>query len=227
MTRFPRTFVIALAAAALLPVTVRAQERYLVTLRSGFSMEASRLEERGNQLVLGLGEGEILFAVSEVATVTVLPSPEPAPAAAPEAPAAVPTPDIEALIRGASERHGIPEAFVRSVAEAESALRPDAVSPKGAQGVMQLMPDTARALGVDPYDPAENIEGGAKLLRELLLRYQNDPDQVRRALAAYNAGQGAVKKYNGVPPYRETQQYVERVLRRYSQKTQAAPTNVQ
>ncbi len=84
---------------------------------------------------------------------------------------------------------------------------------------MQLMPTTARQLGVDPSEVRENIEGGTRLLRDLLVKYQNDPDQVRKALAAYNAGPGAVKKFNGVPPYRETRTYVDRVLRAYQDKT--------
>jgi len=105
--------------------------------------------------------------------------------------------------------------FVASVARAESASRTDARSPKGAIGVMQLMPGTAKELGVDPHDVRQNIEGGTKLLRDLLIQYQNDPDQVRKALAGYNAGPGAVARYGGVPPYRETQNYVEKVLKQY------------
>ena len=111
--------------------------------------------------------------------------------------------------------NGLPPAFVHSVAKVESALRSDAVSPKGAIGIMQLMPATAAALSADPHDPAQNVEAGARLLRELLIKYENYPDQVRRALAAYNAGSGAVDRYNGVPPYRETQAYVEKVLQNY------------
>jgi soluble lytic murein transglycosylase-like protein len=130
---------------------------------------------------------------------------------------------VPELLRDAAARHGLPEAFVRSVAQAESGLQPAAVSPKGALGVMQLMPSTAAALGVDPQDPAANIEGGVRLLRTLLLQYQNYPDQVRRALAAYNAGQGAVQRHNGVPPYRETQVYVERVLSRYRRQGTVEP----
>ena len=106
----------------------------------------------------------------------------------------------------------MPPAFVESVAEVESALRPDAVSPKGAIGVMQLMPDTAKALSADATDVAQNIEGGVRLLRDLLLRYDGD---VVKALVAYNAGVGAVSRYGGLPPYPETQTYVDKVLRTY------------
>lgn len=116
------------------------------------------------------------------------------------------------LLRDAANRSGLPPAFVESVARVESALRPDAVSPKGAIGVMQLMPDTARALDANPTDTAQNIDAGVRLLRELLLRYDGD---VVKALAAYNAGTDAVSRYRGVPPFPETQIYVDRVLRTY------------
>jgi soluble lytic murein transglycosylase-like protein len=101
---------------------------------------------------------------------------------------------------------------VHSVVAAESAYRPDAVSPKGAIGLMQLMPATAKAYGVDPHDPEQNVDAGTRYLRDLLLKYDHG---VFSALAAYNAGPGAVAKYNGVPPYRETQAYVNRIYRSY------------
>jgi soluble lytic murein transglycosylase-like protein len=97
----------------------------------------------------------------------------------------------------------------------ESAYQTNAVSPKGAIGVMQLMPGTARYLQADPHNVEQNIDAGTRLLRELLLKYQDHPDPVRRALAAYNAGEGAVQRHNGVPPYRETQNYVEKVIGKY------------
>jgi soluble lytic murein transglycosylase-like protein len=106
----------------------------------------------------------------------------------------------------------LPLAFVDSVARVESAFRSDAVSPKGAIGVMQLMPGTAREMDADPNDPAQNIDAGVRLLRDLLVKYDGD---VIKALAAYNAGPGAVERYGGVPPYPETQHYVDRVLRTY------------
>lgn len=120
--------------------------------------------------------------------------------------------DPRTLLRDAASRSGLPSAFVESVAQVESALRPDAVSPKGAMGVMQLMPATARALDADPADPAQNIDAGVRLLRDLLVRYDGD---VVKALAAYNAGEGAVSRYGGIPPYPETQNYVDKVLRTY------------
>ncbi len=94
-------------------------------------------------------------------------------------------------------------------------MKQSATSPKGAIGVMQLMPGTAKALDADPHDTEQNIDAGTRLLRELLVKYDGD---VVKALAAYNAGPAAVNKYNGLPPYRETQDYVNKVIRDY-QKT--------
>ena len=94
-------------------------------------------------------------------------------------------------------------------------MNQNAVSPKGALGVMQLMPQTARALGADPTDMEQNIDAGTRLLRDLLVRYNGD---VVKALAAYNAGEGAVDRYNGLPPYPETQNYVNKVIHGYIDK---------
>ena len=91
-------------------------------------------------------------------------------------------------------------------------MKPNALSPKGAIGVMQLMPATAKAMDADPNDTAQNIDAGTRLLRELLVKYDGD---VVKALAAYNAGPGAVDKYHGLPPYRETQMYVNKVIQDY------------
>jgi soluble lytic murein transglycosylase-like protein len=130
-----------------------------------------------------------------------------------EAPAGT---DLRALATAAAKRHGLDPALVLAVANVESGLRPSAVSPKGARGLMQLMPPTARDMGVtDVFDPLQNLEGGTRYLRELLSRYDGD---LKRALAAYNAGPGAVDKYKGVPPYRETLAYVRRVLEKYQKK---------
>lgn len=120
------------------------------------------------------------------------------------------------FIEAAAKRYDIEEALLRAVIHAESAFNPKAVSPKGAQGLMQLMPPTARELGVsDAFSPEQNIDGGARYLAGLLARYKGDE---RLALAAYNAGEEAVKRFGGVPPFRETQEYVPKVLelrRRY------------
>jgi len=121
--------------------------------------------------------------------------------------------DVGGFITKAAQKYGVDPKLVSAVAEAESGYRPDAVSSTGAVGVMQLMPDTAAALGVtNSYDPQQNIDGGTKYLKEMLNDFGGD---VRKAVAAYNAGPQAVKKYNGVPPYAETQNYVNKVLDLY------------
>jgi soluble lytic murein transglycosylase-like protein len=113
------------------------------------------------------------------------------------------------IIDKVSAAHDVPANLVRAVIQVESAYHERARSPKGAMGLMQLMPATARQFQVaDPYDPAANIEGGVKYLKSLLERLP-----VALALAAYNAGEAAVQRFNGVPPYRETQDYVARILR--------------
>lgn len=112
------------------------------------------------------------------------------------------------LADAAADKYGLPRHLVRSVMAAESAFQPLALSPKGAIGLMQLMPGTAAELGVDPYDPAQNVDAGARYLRDLLSKYDGG---LRHALAAYNAGPAAVDRYNGVPPYRETVNYVFRI----------------
>jgi soluble lytic murein transglycosylase-like protein len=112
------------------------------------------------------------------------------------------------LADAAADRYGLPRALVRSVMAAESGFEPLAISPKGAIGLMQLMPGTAQVLGADPHDPAQNVDAGTRYLRDLLEKYNYG---LRHALAAYNAGPGAVDKYNGVPPYRETIDYISRI----------------
>lgn len=122
--------------------------------------------------------------------------------------------DLDSLIQQTALRHGLDPALVRAVVAVESGFRADAVSRKGAQGLMQLMPGTAAALGVaDPLDAAANLDGGSRYLGRLLAEHDGD---LRKALAAYNAGPGVVRRYDGVPPYPETRDYVRRVLRRYS-----------
>jgi len=120
---------------------------------------------------------------------------------------------LEELAVAAARRHGLDPALVLAVVQVESGFRPAAVSRKGARGLMQLMPGTAAELGVaDAFDPEQNLDGGARHLGSLIARYQGD---LVKALAAYNAGEGAVERHRGVPPFVETRAYVKNVLRRY------------
>ena len=195
-------------------------------LRTGFRIHAERHEITGAELRLYTSTGVIALPVAQVASFeaddyTPPPPPaQPAPAAATTAVALSP----RELVRKAARGQDLADEFVplaESVAGVESAFQVHAVSPKGAVGVMQLMPATAAKLGADPYDAAQNVAAGVRHLRDLLLRYQDKDDQVRWALAAYNAGAGAVERYQGIPPYRETRLYVEKVLDEYRKRKAA------
>jgi soluble lytic murein transglycosylase-like protein len=183
-------------------------------LSNGARMHVDRHEIDGTRVRLYNSTGYIEMPANTV-TGFELEDPTPVePATAPE-PAAVPVParvpaalSPAELADAAADKYGLPRALVRSVMAAESGFQPDVVSPKGAIGLMQLMPQTAQDLGVDPYDPAQNVDAGVRYLRDLLNRYEGGR---WRALAAYNAGPGAVDKYGGVPPYRETIDYINRI----------------
>ncbi len=132
---------------------------------------------------------------------------------------------INAVVESIAAQHSLPPQLIHSVIQVESNYNPNAVSPKGAQGLMQLIPATARRFGVsDAFDPVANIEGGAKYLKYLLDLYNND---YRLALAAYNAGEAAVAKYGDVPPFAETRNYVVQVGRRLEQAQKAAAAQKQ
>lgn len=120
---------------------------------------------------------------------------------------------IKEAVKEASKTYGVDEALVLAIIKQESAFNPQAVSPVGAQGLMQLMPETAQYLGVkDPFDIKQNIMGGAKYIKQLLEQFNGD---LKLAIAAYNAGPGNVQKYGGIPPFSETQNYVSKVLSYY------------
>jgi soluble lytic murein transglycosylase-like protein len=121
--------------------------------------------------------------------------------------------EVNGIVDHYSSIYKVPSGLVRSVIKAESNYNPDAVSPKGAKGLMQLMPSIIKDMNVDnPFNPSDNVKGGVKLLKELLDEYNGD---YKKAIAAYNAGRGAVKKYDGVPDYKETKAYVKNVINSY------------
>ena len=140
----------------------------------------------------------------------LLPQLAPADAEATDAPAPIPPEQINQLVAQNADIWQVDPALIKSVIANESSFNANATSPVGAQGLMQLMPETAASLGVrNPYDPAQNVAGGTRYLRSLLDRFNGD---TRLAVAAYNAGPNAVEKYGDVPPYAETQNYVKNVL---------------
>jgi hypothetical protein len=188
-----------------------------ICLNTGFCMEAeSHTQQDGVVKLRTRGGGTMEFPADQISEISGVSEATAAPEAIhnvvkPAGAAGAP----EDLLLQAAIEEGLEPDFVRSVARIESGLRQEAISPKGALGVMQLMPATAAVLGVNPKLADQNALGGAKFLRELLLRYGGDS---ALALAAYNAGPGAVDKFGGVPPYLETRQYVAKVLREYARQ---------
>ena len=232
--RFEAQLVLAVATAAGLAVPARAAER--VTLTNGFEQICDHhevVEGKYRLYVKKESESYIEFPVSQIAAIEQIPDPPPEPvpqpakAAAPQVAAAAavkaPTPevrltsaDMHEMLASAGNAHNVDEDLLASVVKAESDGNTHAVSPKGAQGLMQLMPATAADQGVhDAFRPEDNVRGGAGYLDWLLKRYH---DNLALALAAYNAGPAAVDKYNGIPPYRETKLYVARVIHEFNRR---------
>jgi soluble lytic murein transglycosylase-like protein len=204
-----------IATLLLLAGTVFAVE--IAELRNGFTIRHRTRETRDRLVRLYLDDQKKSFVdipAEEVENYSTELDPE--PPAAPEAPK--PAKTTIQIVSEASEKHGVDSDFIRSVIKQESAGNANAVSRTGARGLMQLMPGTALLLGVkDSFSPEQNVHGGTLYLKELLQRYNGD---AIKALAAYNAGPGAVDRYKGVPPYRETRQYVQRVVRDYNKSKQ-------
>jgi soluble lytic murein transglycosylase-like protein len=203
--------------------------REMVCLTSGFCLAADSHTQTGQTLILRSGTGTTEFPADQVAQISEIGT-VPEQAGTPSNPVQVklePQLAPDDLLRRAAVEQGLEPEFVRSVARVESGLHQNAVSVKGALGLMQLMPGTATAMGVDAKLADQNAQGGARILRALLLRYRYDPVL---ALAAYNAGEGAVQKFGGVPPYLETRRYVVKVLREYAREqkaeTKAKTTNL-
>jgi hypothetical protein len=215
-------------ALGLLLLTLPALGTDLAILHNGFSIRHERRETVGSvtRLYLGTGKDYVDIATAQIerfekdqalvvvpATVAAAASPVPVRLAKPQA---VKPQDLKEVINTISDQHHLDPDFISSVIHAESGFNPRAVSPKGAQGLMQLMPGTASKLGVsNAFDPRDNVEGGTRYLSELLERYNFD---VIKALAAYNAGPHRVQQYGGVPPYNETRTYVARIVRDYNRK---------
>jgi soluble lytic murein transglycosylase-like protein len=185
-------------------------------LASGGRMHIDWHEVMGDTVRCYMGESVAELGAAKIVRFEAedyTPPPAPAvPAAAPviPAPAAPETARLTPveLADQAADKYGLPRWLVRSVMKAESGFQPQAVSPKGAIGLMQLMPGTAQTLGADPKDPAQNADAGARYLRDLLAKYDG---ALWHALAAYNAGPGAVSKYGGIPPYTDTIRYINRI----------------
>jgi soluble lytic murein transglycosylase-like protein len=200
-------------AACLVPSAATAE---IIRLSGGRTLSVKAHRDEGESIVLTLrAGGEIVCPRGMVAEILPdeVPYPDPTPPEpAPSTPGDVPgtgAGPFRALIAAAAERHGVSPSLVHAVIEVESNFEHRARSRKGAMGLMQLMPGTARQYAVaNPYDPRSNIDAGTRHLRMLLDRFD-----VSRALAAYNAGEGAVRRFGGVPPYPETRSYVRRILR--------------
>jgi soluble lytic murein transglycosylase-like protein len=224
---------LALAIMAWVCPSARAVEH--VTLKNGFELDCVRSETVGDKVRLYLaGSGassaddsnylevaaDAIVRVDAVAEVP-LPATVKTPLTPTSAASVAPTKEeMHQMLAHAGAAHNIDEDLLASVVRAESGGQVRAVSRTGARGLMQLMPGTASAMGVDDaFQPEQNIAGGSAYLDALLTRYH---DNVALALAAYNAGPGAVDKYHGVPPYRETREYVARVIREFNRRKQAA-----
>jgi soluble lytic murein transglycosylase-like protein len=211
----------AIATALLASASLPASAAEMATLQNGFAIRLERHEVRGSVTRLYLSRtsdnyldvptAEILSYEQEEEVVSPMP-PVPAPV-----PASAPTNTLDEVVSAASSHNNnIDPDLILSVIRAESGFNPSAVSAKGAQGLMQLMPQTAAQLGVqNALDPATNVEGGTRYLGQLLTRYHNN---LSLALAAYNAGPDRVEQYRGVPPYRETRVYVAKIIRDFNRK---------
>jgi hypothetical protein len=180
-------------------------------LHNGFSISHERREVIGSVTRLYLGADDVGYVDIPTEEIDRFEAGPPTPSA--PSSAMQPLPDV---INAISDRHHLDPDLINSVIHAESGFNPRAVSPKGARGLMQLMPQTASELGVtDAFDPGANVEGGTRYLSELLVRYDFD---LIKALAAYNAGPERVERYHGVPPYYETQAYVAKIVRDFNRK---------
>jgi soluble lytic murein transglycosylase-like protein len=207
-------------------VTALAHAAETVTLQSGFAVRCASHEVLSGDLVrlhlqtTGATDNYMDVPANSIAAVET--TPDDLVTMQPQAPS-----QTNGILDESGARHNVNVALLAAVVNAESGGNPHAVSRTGAQGLMQLMPGTAMHLGVrDSFDPASNVNGGSAYLASLLTRYH---DNLALALAAYNAGPGAVDRYHGIPPFRETQTYVARVIREFNRRIaleKTAPTAV-
>jgi soluble lytic murein transglycosylase-like protein len=203
------------AALALIVAAAPAARADYAVLRSGARLHVTGYERRGSNYVLELAGGQAIVPASEIVRF------EPEDTFQPAASQSLPTP-YSGLIAQAAEKHGVDERLVAGVIAAESNFEPRAVSPKGARGLMQLMPGTAARFSVrNAFDPAQNIDAGTRYLSRLLATYRQN---ATLALAAYNAGPERIVQYGGVPPFPETRAYISRV-RRIAAQLRAERTN--
>jgi hypothetical protein len=194
----------------LLGASLFASAADVAVLRNGFSIRHQRREVVGSATRLYLGADRDGYVDVPTEDIDRFEQDLSIPVAGPS------SQSMNEVINAVSGRHHLDPDLINSVIHAESGFNPRAVSRKGAQGLMQLMPLTASRLGVvDAFDPSDNLEGGTRYLRELLERYNFD---LIKALAAYNAGPQRVEQYHGVPPYYETQTYVARIIRDFNRK---------
>jgi len=223
-----RLIMTAVALAALAPAA-QAAER--VTLSNGFEIVCHHHIQVQNQIRLYLSAGEDNYIdrlPEDIASVEKVPDPPAQTVLKRQAPTAVPqanadgrlsAADLGEMLTKASNEHNVDVDLLASLVKAESGGNPHAVSRTGARGLMQLMPATAKGLGVeDSFKPDENVRGGSSYLNALLIQYH---DNLALALAAYNAGPAAVAKYHGIPPYHETQAYVARVIHEFNRRVLA------
>jgi len=182
----------------------------IAVMESGKILYVDRFERTDQQITLYVTGGGIVVVPSEI-VVNVVPNEIVEQGEDPQKASLLP--QLEEFIAPAATKYGVAPELVAAVIWAESSGDPNAVSRKGARGLMQLMPETAKELGVARIlDPRENVEGGTRYLKQMLDAHEGD---VSLALAAYNAGPEAVRRYRGIPPYRETREYVGRVIRVY------------
>ena len=225
------------ALAGLAAASPSAQAGELVTLRNGFEMRCDHHAQTDGRVRLFLSASEysyIEMAPDEIAAVEQVPDPPAPPSPAEQPPAGksaadsngkLSQADLGEVLGRAGREHNLDVDLLASLVKAESGGNTRAVSPAGARGLMQLMPATAAGLGVkDSFKPEENVRGGSTYLDALLTRYH---ENLALALAAYNAGPAAVDKYRGIPPYRETEAYVARVIHEFNRRVLAREAEAQ